>query len=404
MDGETEGETIMKPAKKSHLSYKICLNDRKTRIDGSSSIFLRVLCNRVKKEVNLNLSWPKEFFDLASQRCLPRFAGDRSDCDSVNILIEDAKSRASRIVLRYYANEKALNIETFCLEFNDYHSRENLLMFWEKKSQQLYDDKIIVYDTYKRHKSSRKRFQTFVKSAEFLFTELNFELIQKYDSYLRKTKKYAHNTVCGFHKDLKTSINMAIEDGHRIVNPYLKFQYTYRDGERAVLDMEELARLRSLVDGDEVNPTENEVLKGFLFSCYTGLRVSDNRSLTSEMIKDGLLHMNMKKGNRFGKTITVHLPDYAKKLIEGRKGKIFNLYAEKTRNETLKILAAKAKINKRLTFHVSRDTFGTLFIELGGDPVSLKELMGHTSIATTMIYVKISEQRKKTLMMNFNRL
>ena len=408
---ETHCETFLllmenhsKQHKKAVLSYKICQADAIIKQDGTSPIRLRVITNRVKKELNLNVSWPSTHFDKQNQRCLPRFVGDKADCEAANILIEDAKSKASRIVMRYYANDKSLDIETFAKEFQDYQSRENLLKFWETKTEQLFDDKIITYETAKRHRSSRKRVQTYLNNNELLFTDLSLEFIQKYDHYLRKTKKYAHNTVCGFHKDLKTYINHAIDTGHRVVNPYFKFSYSYRAGERAVLDQEELASLKKMVDTDRLTPTENEVLKSFLFSCYTGLRVSDNRLLHSDMITNGVMTVKTKKGAKFGKEVSIPLPDYAKKLIEGREGKIFSMYAEKTRNEVLKILAAKASIQKKLTFHVSRDTFGTLFIELGGDPATLKELMGHTNIAVTMIYVKISEQRKKTLMMNFNLL
>lgn len=397
-------EDISKHHKKTVLSYSICLADGFTKQDGTSPIRLRVITNRRKKEVNLNISWPKEYFDKINQRCLPRFVGDKADFEAVNILIEDAKSRASRIVMRYYANEKVLDLDAFVKEFQDYKSRENLLKFWETKTEQLFEDKIITYETAKRHRSSRKRLQIFVKSDELVFTELDLEFIQKYDHYLRKTMKYAHNTVCGFHKDLKTYINHAIEMGHQVTNPYIKFSYSYRPGERAVLTQEELASLRSMVGSDLLNETENEVLKSFLFSCYTGLRISDNRQLHSDMINEGVLTIKTQKGAKFGKEVSVPLPDYAKKLIEGRKGKIFSMYAEKTRNEVLKIIAAKASIHKKLTFHVSRDTFGTLFIELGGDPATLKELMGHTNIAVTMIYVKISQKRKQSLMMNFNNL
>ena len=70
----------------------------------------------------------------------------------------------------------------------------------------------------------------------------------------------------------------------------------------------------------------------------------------------------------------------------------------------LKVLAHKAGISKKLTFHVSRDTFATLFIELGGDVATLKEILGHSDVKTTMIYVKMSEKRKELLMSKFDSL
>ena len=56
-------EDISKHHKKTILSYSICLADGFTKQDGTSPIRLRVITNRRKKEVNLNISWPKEYFD-----------------------------------------------------------------------------------------------------------------------------------------------------------------------------------------------------------------------------------------------------------------------------------------------------------------------------------------------------
>ncbi|MBD3749187.1 MAG: hypothetical protein IE931_06815 [Sphingobacteriales bacterium] len=42
--------------------------------------------------------------------------------------------------------------------------------------------------------------------------------------------------------------------------------------------------------------------------------------------------------------------------------------------------------------------------EMGGDIKSLQTIMGHTSVKTTMIYLKMSEQRQQNLMENFDAL
>ena len=89
-------------------------------------------------------------------------------------------------------------------------------------------------------------------------------------------------------------------------------------------------------------------------------------------------------------------------LIEGREGRLFEPMTDQHINLMLKILATKANIQKRLSYHCARDTFGTLFIELGGDIKTLKELMGHYSIKTTEIYLKMSDKRKAMLMNNFD--
>ncbi len=57
-----------------------------------------------------------------------------------------------------------------------------------------------------------------------------------------------------------------------------------------------------------------------------------------------------------------------------------------------------------MTTHTARHTFGTIFIELGGDVVTLKEYMGHSDINTTMKYVHLSERRKKEKIQVFDKL
>lgn len=63
-----------------------------------------------------------------------------------------------------------------------------------------------------------------------------------------------------------------------------------------------------------------------------------------------------------------------------------------------------AEVDFKMTTHTARHTFGTIFIELGGDVVTLKEHMGHSKLETTMKYVHISERRKKEKINVFDKL
>ncbi len=48
-------------------------------------------------------------------------------------------------------------------------------------------------------------------------------------------------------------------------------------------------------------------------------------------------------------------------------------------------------IKKQFTSHTLRHSYATHLLEMGLDIVSLKELLGHSCIATTMLYLHISQ-------------
>lgn len=70
---------------------------------------------------------------------------------------------------------------------------------------------------------------------------------------------------------------------------------------------------------------------------------------------------------------------------------IFKTFSFPVSNRYLKAIAQLEEVNikKKITYHTSRHTFGTLFAE-GGNIQALQEMMGHGSITTTMGYVHSS--------------
>lgn len=55
----------------------------------------------------------------------------------------------------------------------------------------------------------------------------------------------------------------------------------------------------------------------------------------------------------------------------------------------------KSGISKPFTAHTLRHSYATHLLEMGLDIVSLKNLLGHSCIETTMIYLQISQLDKK---------
>lgn len=383
--------------------FKIVL-DSKVKANGSSKVYLRIRCGDLKHDYYFGVDWPSKYFDDNYSRILPRFTGD-PDHEANTSKINEIAKRANKASVKSYVDNHQLNITSF-LEMmeNMVDSDENFFVFYSKRCEALYAKQIIVYASYRRHRSSRNHLMKFNDFKSLPINSINLDLIKRFDAWARKTEKYQHNTVCGLHKDVKTYLNMAKAEKLIHENPYTDFKFKFEDGFREPLTQNELITMKDLflnmAPGDQ-----KEILRRFLFSCVTGLRISDSKILTRDKIRDGYLFINEVKGSSlYGKKTKIPLNKFAANLVNHYHTEVFQSFSDKHINEQLKIIAAKCKLEKNITFHCARDTFATIFIELGGNVVTLQKLMGHKNIKTTMIYVKIADERKVNLMANFDTL
>lgn len=167
-------------------------------------------------------------------------------------------------------------------------------------------------------------------------------------------------------------------------------------GTREFLTIDEIKKLI-------VTPCKNEVLKrAFLFCCLVGLRYSDVASITwGELAKDSngadMLRFKMQKVKR---SEDAYLSAEALKWLPERgeandEELIFPLPKNDSANKQLSRWIKKAGVSKHITFHCSRHTAATLNLSLGTPIETVSKMMGHTKIATTQIYAKIIDERRK---------
>jgi site-specific recombinase XerD len=70
------------------------------------------------------------------------------------------------------------------------------------------------------------------------------------------------------------------------------------------------------------------------------------------------------------------------------------IFSNQKTNEYLKIIAKKAKIAKKLSFHAARHTFATSVTLANGMPLeTVSKLLGHNKIATTQIYARVIDTK-----------
>lgn len=64
----------------------------------------------------------------------------------------------------------------------------------------------------------------------------------------------------------------------------------------------------------------------------------------------------------------------------------------------------KYKLDNDITFHSLRHSFATNFIKAGGDPFTLKSMLGHSSLNTTSIYIHMGRNFNNLKGVNYDRI
>ena len=226
--------------------------------------------------------------------------------------------------------------------------------------------------------------------GDISFKNLTYEAIDTFEKYMIK-KGLKAGTRKNHHNQLRKFAQVAVNKRKLTQNPYDTFKVK-RPPKRLknVLWYEDLERIWALhYDG------KYELVRmKFLFSCYTGLRISDSRNVVKDNIRNGKLFLTMQK-TAMPVVVPLDVISERGKIILERsisddRQHIFLKIPDQTVNETLKTIGIHAKIPFPLTFHTARHTFCTLVAHKTGSVYKVMEYAGIHSVETAMGYVNLS--------------
>jgi len=387
-------------------TFNICFFVRKNKKnkDGKVPLFLRITNNGKRWDSALKIGVDPGRWDAKKQIEIIEDGAKYSNL--VNETIESLRFRIHKIKLKLEDEGKVLTLESIRDKLTDKENLERKILKLFQRHNVECEQKVgiqIASATSERYQTCYKHLRDFIKNefrAEDLpVYEINKRFYEKFEYYLKKEKKCAHNTTIKYIRNFNKIVRIAVELGWLTKSPYKDIGYRLEEIDKPYLNMEEL---NSIID-KEISIKRLDIIRDvFIFCCHTGLSFSDVKELKRDNIQIGIDKNNWIIKNRKKTNIISRIPllDTPAKIIEKYKDypisvtstTLLPVPSNQKMNSYLKELADIAGITKVLTTHTARRTFATtIMLQNGVNMEAVSKMLGHTSLFMTRKYAKVDE-------------
>ncbi len=348
-------------------------------------------------------STKKEISDLAD--ILIKSGESHSLTDLVGLYKERQATDNSPIIIKQSKKSAISFIEQFC-EDNETRANPDL-----KKSKR-------TILTYTNVVGNLKEFQKYNPRYKATFSNIDNAFLNAFTEWLITQKKVNDVTASKKISILKTLLSFATQRkyGYNIkdVNTdYKEFTIKRSDSQYEVVALEEHEYQN--ITNLQLTGTIDKVRDIFVFSCNTGLRVSDLVDLKRSHVKGNIIE---KVAYKTKDRLQIPLSNKAKEILDKYRNNITPLpvISEQRMNDYLKEIGKRAGIigevekiryyggkakvitqpkYERLTMHVGRKTFVSMSLAKGVPVTEVKALTGHKTLKAFQRYIDVSEKQKK---------
>ena len=412
-------------------TFRFELNGRPTK-NKTYVVYLRVTVGGKRKLIKtmVEIARPSDFNAKCKGENWVR--GGVRDAKVLNAQLADILAKAKET---YKELDREGEVTTVALakEMNTEVVSPSFMAFARERAQMIYDNG--GWRNWRKYCGLINKLDAFRKKrrmADITVADMTVELLTRFDNFLHKWEnerepgKLLHpNTIEVQFNILRTLVHRAIEVGimEASRDPFLVFKYKGVKTVKEKLDDSEMERIINLEleEGSLIWHCKNY----FLFSYYcAGIRAADLIQLRwGNVTGCGRLHYQMGKNHKERDLLLVeqaveilrhyHREDakatdyifpllsndaeYAGYVTQADKDrmkpelrhKMYQDISSKNAliNKYLKKIAEKAEIAKPLSMHISRHSFAHIAQEAGAESSAIKNILGHSNLATTERYM-----------------
>jgi len=383
-------------------SIKFYLNKSRNK-GGRFKIFARIHCSRKKAEFYTQHSVEETDWLEEKERTKKNL--------QINAHLSAIETEVHEIVRKLREEKKIVTAATIKNILTHKESATtHILQYYDSCIERLDAANEVEKVTVAMYGYSKERLAAFIKekknAKDYPIENIDYKFIQDFDLFLLNQKankvseaKLKRNTASKHHSRIRTILIRARKEGIINRNPYEEFKLKKTPSNRTYLSTEELNALKE--HDLNHNPTLIKIRDIFIFSVYTGLRFVDAQMLTMDRIiksNEGKHMLNIVQ-EKTGEALTIPFLLPAVKIMEkyndSPERKMFNRVIPSMSNQKLnsylKVIASLVGITKTLSHHVARHTCATTVLLNNEVPMEVvSKWLGHTSIKTTQIYGKIT--------------
>ena len=266
--------------------------------------------------------------------------------------------------------------------------------------------------TYLNLSHSDRNLREFVESKglqDIPIATITEDLFEEYRFSLKKRGLKAstiNNNLCWLSRLMFRAVSS------RIIrcNPFENTKYEKEEKKIRFLQKGDVMKLMAMT----MNDRKSELARlMFVFSCFTGLAISDIENLKYKHIQttaDGQMYIR-KERQKTKVEFIVPLHPIAEAIISHCRKEQERSEEQQTVKEKddhlvfhrncsrsvmdikLSIVGKACGIRQRLSYHVARHTFGTMSLSAGIPIESIAKMMGHASISSTQIYAQVTDNK-----------
>ena len=369
--------------------------DNNPNKDGTKKLYLQLFINKKKLMLPIGIFIKPLEFDKTAQRVNELHPEHKQ----LNLIIAQSLAIVNRIFVKYHLAEKEITVEKLKQEYLNPSLQIDFYAWWEQIIRERKGE--ITQSSITMHLSVLNKIKSFRKDLSF--SDIDKKFLDDLQKHFKVKLGNNNNTINKCLKTFKTYVKIAVDRDFIKKNPFLEYKRKPVFVDRVTLDEAEISKLTDILFKRQGNLAQLRALQLFLFSYYAcGIRISDIKRLEwKNIINNIMVFAPYKTSNVTGRIIQIPLSKMAIKIAKldnkhAIQGKIFNCQADQTINKLIKEVCKIHKIEKTISFHSARHSFATIYLKHNrGDIATLKELLGHSKIEQTMVYVHIDEDFKK---------